>query len=79
MIRERLRVHELKAGDVISMPHRTENREIQRWLILQAEGSLFQVIILFDVLGNSWVGRLLTFSKSEIQPCKWRKLDPDHC
>jgi hypothetical protein len=80
MINPRLKVYELKAGDVITMPHRTEDRELQRWLIVDTTGSLLRVIILFDVLGHhKWIGRLMTFSKAEIGPQRWRKLDPAHC
>jgi hypothetical protein len=69
------KAEELKVGDIITMPRLDRKEEAQRWLIVDSDRSLLRVIVLLDS-GNryGWLGKLMTFAKSEIDTDKWRLL-----
>ncbi len=78
MTKVTFKTDELKAGDVITMPsYGSEglNEEVQRWLIVGDSLTLVDVIVLLDASNRyGWLGKLMTFAKSEIDTDRWRLL-----
>ncbi len=72
------KTEELKVGDVITMARYGSeglNEEVQRWLIVEAHRPIVSVIVLIDFQNQyGWLGKLMTFAKSEIDTDKWRLL-----
>ena len=72
------KTEELKVGDVITMPRYGPeglNEEFQRWLIVDDTRTLVSVIVLLDAANQyGWLGKLMTFAKTEIDTDKWRLL-----
>jgi len=78
MTKVTFKTDELKAGDVITMPRYGSeglNEEVQRWLIVEAHRPIVSVIVLIDSQNQyGWLGKLMTFAKSEIDTDRWRLL-----
>jgi hypothetical protein len=78
MTKVTFKIDELKAGDVITMPRYGSeglNEEVQRWLIVGDSLTLVDVIVLLDASNRyGWLGKLMTFAKSEIDTDRWRLL-----